>query len=351
MADLLADIEAPVSNKSLVTYAVNGLGNKFAYVARIIHHRDPFPAFDTARSMLLIEESTLNRETNANSLGSSSSPLILVATTEGNSQGLCRNFIRRSFRSGDRCRFVHGNKPTRDGTKSHTHANSNAKSLNGNNGNHRKFRNIECPSGSTEILSPSPYITVKATTSAQSTFTSAAAFGPIGLPVLTSFCYAPSRPHVEYGPEVMYTTLPQDFSTMNLQEGRDASWYMDIEATSHLASDSGKLTTVFNKSIIQSILVGDGSSIPVTNLGHSTLRSSTRPLHLYNVLITPNIIKNLVFVREFTKDNKCSIKFDEFGFFVKDYQTCPLFIRCDSTEDLYPFHPTTTEATTLIFIS
>ncbi|GKA37798.1 ribonuclease H-like domain-containing protein [Tanacetum coccineum] len=95
------------------------------------------------------------------------------------------------------------------------------------------------------------------TTLAQPTYTSAAAFGPTGPPVLTGFCYAPSGPRIEYGPEVMYTTLPQAFNTMTLQEGRDARWYMDTGATSHLASDSVKLTTIFNKSVIPSILVGN----------------------------------------------------------------------------------------------
>ncbi|GKB95260.1 hybrid signal transduction histidine kinase M [Tanacetum coccineum] len=142
MADLLANIEALVSDKSLVTYVVNSLGNKFAHVASIIRNRDPFPTFDTARSMLLVEESILNRETSANSLSSSSSPSVLVATKKGNSQELCRNFIHGSCRFGDRCRFVHRNKPTGDGTKTHSHANSNTKSLNGNNGNHGKSGNM-----------------------------------------------------------------------------------------------------------------------------------------------------------------------------------------------------------------
>ncbi|GKC52042.1 hypothetical protein Tco_1074787 [Tanacetum coccineum] len=70
MAYLLANMEAPVSDKSLVTYAINVLGNKFAHVASIIRHRDPFPTFNTARSMLLVEESLLNRDTTHQSLGS-----------------------------------------------------------------------------------------------------------------------------------------------------------------------------------------------------------------------------------------------------------------------------------------
>nr|GEX07902.1 hybrid signal transduction histidine kinase M [Tanacetum cinerariifolium] len=42
--------------------------------------------------------------------------------------------------------------------------------------------------------------------------------------------------------------------------------------------------------------VGDGRFIPVTKSGHSVLSTLFRPLRLYNVLITPNIVKNLISV-------------------------------------------------------
>ncbi|GJZ82659.1 putative RNA-directed DNA polymerase [Tanacetum coccineum] len=77
-------------------------------------------------------------------------------------------------------------------------------------------------------------------------------------------------------------------------------------------------------------------SIPVTNTGHSIIPSHHRPLHLHNVLVTPNIIKNLIFVRQFTRDNNCTIEFDAFGFSVKDYLTRHILLRCDSSGDLYP---------------
>nr|GEU40046.1 ribonuclease H-like domain-containing protein [Tanacetum cinerariifolium] len=35
-------------------------------------------------------------------------------------------------------------------------------------------------------------------------------------------------------------------------------------------------------------------------------------------------------------DNNCTIEFDAFGFFVKDFLTCRVLLRCDSTSDLYP---------------
>ncbi|GJU44111.1 ribonuclease H-like domain-containing protein [Tanacetum coccineum] len=130
--------------------------------------------------------------------------------------------------------------------------------------------------------------------------------------------------------------LPQVFNTMTLRDPTDANWNMDIGASSHLNSNATNLSTLFNSCMYPSVLVGDGKSIPVTNTGHSTLPTPYRPLHLNNVLITPNIVKNLISVRQFVRDNKCTIEFDEFGFSVKDYWTRQILLRCDSTGDLYP---------------
>ncbi|GJV77080.1 ribonuclease H-like domain-containing protein [Tanacetum coccineum] len=129
------------------------------------------------------------------------------------------------------------------------------------------------------------------------------------------------------------TSLLSAFSTMSLQ---DPTWNMDTGATSHLNSDARNLSTIFNKRLFPSIHVGDGNSIPVTNTGHSIIPSHHRPLHLHNVLVTPNIIKNLISVRQFTRDNNCTIEFDAFGFSVKDFLTRHILLRCDSSGDLYP---------------
>ncbi|GJX99294.1 ribonuclease H-like domain-containing protein [Tanacetum coccineum] len=95
---------------------------------------------------------------------------------------------------------------------------------------------------------------------------------------------------------------------------RDQQWYMDTGATSHLSSHTGNLHTSSLNRNFNSIIVGNGSSIPVTHSGHVQIPNPYRPLHLRNVLVTPNIIKNLVSVRKFTTDNRCSIDFDHFGF-------------------------------------
>ncbi|GJY96044.1 hypothetical protein Tco_0512405 [Tanacetum coccineum] len=111
---------------------------------------------------------------------------------------------------------------------------------------------------------------------------------------------------------------------------------MDTCASSHLNSHSSNLSTIYNKCLYPSVCVGDGKSIPVTNTGHSILPTLNRPLYLHNVLVTPNIIKNLISVRQFTKDNNCTVEFDAFIFSVKDFLTRHILLRCDSSGDLYP---------------
>lgn len=113
---------------------------------------------------------------------------------------------------------------------------------------------------------------------------------------------------------------------------------MDIGTTAHLHSEEGILKTKSNSIFYPSIFVGDSSKIVVCNMGYTNLSYSNpyRTLSLKNVLITPNIIKNLIYVRHFTADNQCSIEFDPFGFSVKDLQTKHTLLRCDSSGDLYP---------------
>ncbi|GJT07828.1 ribonuclease H-like domain-containing protein [Tanacetum coccineum] len=110
---------------------------------------------------------------------------------------------------------------------------------------------------------------------------------------------------------------------------------MDTGVSSHLNSSVTSLSDIFNTCMYPSISVGDGNSIPVTNTDHSILPTPTT-LHLNNVLITPHIVKNLIYIRQFVRDNNCTVEFDAFGFSVKDFMTRRVLLRCDSTGDLYP---------------
>ncbi|GJY01179.1 ribonuclease H-like domain-containing protein [Tanacetum coccineum] len=111
---------------------------------------------------------------------------------------------------------------------------------------------------------------------------------------------------------------------------------MDTCASSHLNDSIYSLSDVLNMRIYPFVSAGDDYSILVTKSGHNILPTPHRPLHLNNVLITPNIFKNLFFIRQFVRDNNCIVEFGVFGFSVKDFMTRRVLLRCDSIEDLYP---------------
>jgi hypothetical protein len=87
-----------------------------------------------------------------------------------------------------------------------------------------------------------------------------------------------------------------------------------------------------NSSNPSSIIVGNGSSLPVTSVGDSVLPG---PFYLNNILLAPDMVQSLLSVRRFTTDNWCSMEFDPFGLFVKDLSTRNVIVRSNSTGPLY----------------
>ena len=61
IADLLENVDAPVSDKTLVMYLLNGLNEKFDHIINVIKHQKPFPTFEEARNMLELEETRLKK--------------------------------------------------------------------------------------------------------------------------------------------------------------------------------------------------------------------------------------------------------------------------------------------------
>ncbi|GKA38513.1 ribonuclease H-like domain-containing protein [Tanacetum coccineum] len=128
------------------------------------------------------------------------------------------------------------------------------------------------------------------------------------------------------------TLFPNAFNTTTLQEPAFGNWNMDTGASSHLNDFVHCLSDILNMCIYPSVAVGDGRFIPLTNSGHSVLSIPFRPLRLNNVLITPNIVKNLISIRQFVRDNSCNCEFDPFVF-CEDFRTRRLILQCDSTSE------------------
>jgi hypothetical protein len=69
-------------------------------------------------------------------------------------------------------------------------------------------------------------------------------------------------------------------------------WVMDTGASSHMATHPGILTSFSPPPLHTLIIVGNGALLPVSHFGSSVITTSSTPLHLNNVLISPHLIKS-----------------------------------------------------------
>ncbi|GJX03055.1 hybrid signal transduction histidine kinase M [Tanacetum coccineum] len=112
-----------MSDDDVVTYAINGLSDKYGSLAQIISHKDPFPDLATVRSMVAMEELRLHSRSSVLPTGTTSSaPQVLLAEASSRNQTgwnnrewdnrtttreVCRNFGCGFSRWGDACHFLH----------------------------------------------------------------------------------------------------------------------------------------------------------------------------------------------------------------------------------------------------
>jgi hypothetical protein len=104
----------------------------------------------------------------------------------------------------------------------------------------------------------------------------------------------------------------------------------DSGTSNHTILDVGNLTSVRSPTFTDpsSIVVDNGSALPITSVGDLALPD---PFYLNNVIVTPDIIQNLLSVHRFTTDNWCSMEFDPFSISLKDLSTQNVIARCNSS--------------------
>lgn len=92
-----------------------------------------------------------------------------------------------------------------------------------------------------------------------------------------------------------------------------AKWCLDTSASLHMSSKASNLSrpTLILNSL--PITVGNGTTLSVTHRASSTIATTTAPLLLKNVLVSPSLVKNLISFRSLTRDNNVSVEFDPFG--------------------------------------
>ncbi|GKA95165.1 ribonuclease H-like domain-containing protein [Tanacetum coccineum] len=373
IVNILASLDARVNDEDVVHYVLEGLPDTYNHVCGYMHWKDTFPDLKTVRSLLIIEEMRLKSRTST-LLADYSSPMVLVSesgntrrsssTPQVKSWRTCFNFAKGNYRFGATCRYLHDANARIVGDTGGVNKNRGNNDTNellakllaqlgnlGVNGFVSPNENITSPpvafhAGPSPSLSPTvaQFNTLHPapTASAHHVLTTTG-------PNHSAMAYQPQP--VSYSvvgqahpPQTVATCLntlgyaivfPHAFTVRTLQDPSTGAWNMDTGSSSHLNNYVTSLSIMLNSCMYSSVSVGDDHSIPVTNTGHSILPTPSKYLRLNNVLITPHIVKNLISVRQFVRDNDCTIEFDSFGFSVKDFMTRRVLLQRDSIGDLY----------------
>jgi hypothetical protein len=147
----------------------------------------------------------------------------------------------------------------------------------------------------------------------------------------------PSTPTAAPSPSWDQSAFLQAMNNFAAQGNSGMDWIFDSGASSHMSASSNMLSK-FSSTPLSLIILGNGSSIPIYCTGQTYIPTPTKQLLLRDVLIAPALIKNLISVRQFTRDNLVSMEFDPFGLSVKDYRTKAEIARFNSSGDLYTLH-------------
>ncbi|KAJ9545538.1 hypothetical protein OSB04_025245 [Centaurea solstitialis] len=134
--------------------------------------------------------------------------------------------------------------------------------------------------------------------------------------------------------------LSAAFNNMQLNF-TDPSLIMDTGAEKHVTDNRGMIKLPDSSPTNTKLLVGNGHLLPIEGSGTGFLPLHNRTYILPNIFYSPHIIKNLLSVLRFTRDNSVSVEFDPFSFSVKDLQTGRLLSRHNSSGNLYPVTPPT----------
>ncbi|RVW65975.1 Retrovirus-related Pol polyprotein from transposon RE1 [Vitis vinifera] len=115
------------------------------------------------------------------------------------------------------------------------------------------------------------------------------------------------------------------------------SWFLDSGATHHLSHTVANIHNGTSYNGTDSVMVGNGKSLLITQVGHSFLHISAKPFVLHNVLHVPQLTSNLISVSKFCTDNNTILEFHPFSFFVKDKDTKVTLLQGQLERGLYKF--------------
>ncbi|KAF5469302.1 hypothetical protein F2P56_013386, partial [Juglans regia] len=138
-----------------------------------------------------------------------------------------------------------------------------------------------------------------------------------------------------------YQASPPPFFTANYTSlpsppPSNTTWFPDTAATHHFTADPNNLTMdSMSYQGPDQVSIGDGSTLPIHNIGSSHMTTPTGNFSLNSILHVPSISRNLLSVRQFCHDNNVFFEFHSNFFLVKDSCSRETLLRGLVEDGLY----------------
>jgi hypothetical protein len=129
-------------------------------------------------------------------------------------------------------------------------------------------------------------------------------------------------------------------STISTNSANNSDSHPDTGATHHVTANMANLS-LRNEDYhgTDNIQVGNGTGLCISHIGSSNLETENHSFSLKNILLVPDIQKNLLYVQQFAHANKVYFVFHANYFLIKDWRTGTLLHCKPLLNGLYSMRP------------
>lgn len=136
--------------------------------------------------------------------------------------------------------------------------------------------------------------------------------------------------HSPVGPQAHMATTNSPYN---------GGWLLDSGASHHVTNDLNNLSLHAPYDGTEELIIGDGSSLPISNTGSFSLSTPSHTFKFSNVLHVPNISRNILSISQFCQENNTSIEFLPFLFLVKERSRGTTILQGPTKAGVYEWNP------------
>lgn len=129
--------------------------------------------------------------------------------------------------------------------------------------------------------------------------------------------------------------IPKAMYALQISGTHPNEWYSDSGASSHITNTFGNLQNPTVYVGAENVMVADGSFLPITHVGSTTLPFTLGNLPLNDVLVCPSIQKPWLSVSKLCDDYPCGVYFDADHVCVLDKKTLKVLTQGNKHNSLY----------------